>query len=196
MKTIKEIITNESIVKKSRFISIIYPISDITEIEPIINKLKIKYKTSTHICYAYIINNIRKANDDGEPSGTAGLPILTVLERYDMNYVLAVVIRYFGGIKLGAGGLIRAYSNSINDLLKETELIEPTLGLLITFTADYNHKKELEYLINNYQIVQKQFNEKVSYTIKMPINDWETLKNSYKLINIDYIEKEKILIAK
>ncbi len=194
MKTIKEIISNEIIIKKSKFIGIIYPISTIDEVDNILRQLKLKHKNSTHICYSYIIDSKRKANDDGEPSGTAGIPILTVLERYDMNYILGVVIRYFGGIKLGAGGLIRAYSNTINDLLKQATLIEPILGITVTLITDYQYKKELEYLINKYQIINKQYNNQISYTIKIPITDWTNIKENHNLTNITYIEHEKVLI--
>ncbi|MFA5407982.1 MAG: YigZ family protein, partial [Bacilli bacterium] len=108
MKTIKETFKNELTIKNSKFIAILFPLSNEDKIDEIINNLKSQYKNATHYCYAYIIDNIKHSNDDGEPSGTAGQPILNVLEGNDLNNVLCVVIRYFGGIKLGAGGLIRA----------------------------------------------------------------------------------------
>ena len=114
MNTIKETIENTLIIKNSRFITIIYNINDINDIDKYLKLVKDKYKDATHYCYAYILPNNIKCSDDGEPSGTAGKPILDVLTKHNLNFVLAIVVRYFGGIKLGAGGLIRAYSKCIS----------------------------------------------------------------------------------
>ena len=110
--------------KKSRFITKLYYIEDVNKVNDIINELKKEYKKCTHICYSYIIGPNAKAVDDGEPSGTAGKPILNVLQKKDMTNVLCVVIRYFGGIKLGAGGLVRAYTKSASEVIKLVNLIE------------------------------------------------------------------------
>lgn len=115
---------NEIIIKKSRFITKLYYIEDVNKVNDIINELKKEYKKCTHICYSYIIGLNAKAVDDGEPSGTAGKPILNVLQKKDMTNVLCVVIRYFGGIKLGAGGLVRAYTKSASEVIKLVNLIE------------------------------------------------------------------------
>ena len=109
---------NEIIIKKSKFITKLYEIKDVNEINPIIDNLKKEYKKATHICYAYIINGQEKAVDDGEPSGTAGRPILNVLQKKKLNEIMVVVIRYFGGVKLGAGGLVRAYTKSTSEVIK------------------------------------------------------------------------------
>ena len=110
---------NEIIIKKSRFITKLYYIEDVNNVNDIINELKKEYKKCTHICYSYIIGPNAKAVDDGEPSGTAGKPILNVLQKKDMTNVLCVVIRYFGGIKLGAGPLLRSYSKVANMLINK-----------------------------------------------------------------------------
>lgn len=115
---------NEIIIKKSRFITKLYYIEDVNNVNNIINELKKEYKKCTHICYSYIIGPNAKAVDDGEPSGTAGKPILNVLQKKNMTNVLCVVIRYFGGIKLGAGGLVRAYTRSASEVIKLVNLIE------------------------------------------------------------------------
>ncbi len=115
---------NEIIIKKSRFITKLYYIENTNKVNDIINELKKEYKKCTHICYSYIIGPNAKAVDDGEPSGTAGKPILNVLQKKDMTNVLCVVIRYFGGIKLGAGGLVRAYTKSASEVIKLVNLIE------------------------------------------------------------------------
>ena len=112
-------IENEIIIKKSKFITKLYEIDNTDCISEIIDNLKKEYKKATHICYAYIVNGQEKAVDDGEPSGTAGRPILNVLQKRKENNKLVVVIRYFGGIKLGAGGLVRAYTKSASEILKK-----------------------------------------------------------------------------
>lgn len=124
MYVIDKNIENEIIIKKSRFITKLYYLDDVDEIQNIINNLKKEHKKCTHICYAYIINGKEKAVDDGEPSGTAGRPILNVIQKKNVTNVLAVVIRYFGGLKLGAGGLVRAYTSSTSEAFKLVNLIE------------------------------------------------------------------------
>ncbi len=109
---------NEIIIKKSKFLGFLYEISNLNEINDILNTLKKENKKATHICYAYKVGINAKYFDDGEPSGTAGKPIYNILEKKNLDNTLIVVIRYFGGIKLGAGGLFRAYSNTASDLLK------------------------------------------------------------------------------
>ena len=124
MYVIDKNIENELIIKKSRFITKLYFIENINEIPKIIDNLKKEYKKATHICYAYSINNNQKAIDDGEPNGTAGKPILNVINKKNITNILVVVIRYFGGIKLGAGGLVRAYTNSTSEAFKLVNLKE------------------------------------------------------------------------
>ena len=114
-------IENEIIIKKSRFIAKLYKIDNVDEVNIIIDKLKKEYKKATHFCFAYSINGQEKAFDDGEPSHTAGMPILNVIHLKKINNILIVVIRYFGGIKLGAGPLTRAYSKSASEIIKKLE---------------------------------------------------------------------------
>ena len=118
MKTISSNIENEIVINKSRFICKIYKVYNEEEVLDKLKDIKKEYKDATHYCYSYIIDNTKRFNDDGEPGGTAGMPILNVLENSNLNYILAVVIRYFGGIKLGAGGLLRAYSSAANEATK------------------------------------------------------------------------------
>lgn len=108
-------------VKKSKFIGYFYKVDNIINVKKTLEGLKKEHKKSTHICYAYKIvgeNYAEKAFDDGEPNGTAGKPILNVINKKGLNNVLVVVVRYFGGIKLGAGGLVRAYSKTASEVLK------------------------------------------------------------------------------
>ena len=123
MKTIED--SNYTIViNKSKFICELLYINNQDEIDSKLKDIKHKYKGATHYCYAYIYDNNKRFNDDGEPGGTAGMPILNVLENNNLNHVLCVVIRYFGGIKLGAGGLVRAYTKSASEVIKLVNLIE------------------------------------------------------------------------
>ena len=142
MKSIKSNTENEHIIKKSKFITKLYKVSNENDAIDILNETKKIYKDSTHICYGYIINNTKRFSDDFEPSGTAGLPILKVLENNELNNILCIVIRYFGGIKLGAGGLIRAYSNSVSEALNKTEIINLINGIKVEIIFTYESIKK------------------------------------------------------
>ena len=124
MYSIDKNIDNTIILKKSKFITKLYRADSIEEINNILNSIKSEYQDATHICYGYILSEIEKCSDDGEPSKTAGIPILNVLKKNNLTNVLAIVIRYFGGIKLGAGGLIRAYGNSVSEAIKQATIME------------------------------------------------------------------------
>ena len=115
MKLLNEYILE---IKKSKFIGYYYQVESIEEIETILENLKKEHKKAKHFPYAYKINGQIKKSDDKEPSGTAGMPILNIIDRNDLNYTLIVIVRYFGGIKLGAGGLLRAYSNTAKECIK------------------------------------------------------------------------------
>ncbi len=115
MEKIKE---EEIIIKKSRFIGIRYQVENKEEIDNILLSLKKEHKKARHIPYAYKIGNIEKKSDDKEPAGTAGSPIHNIIMRNNLDKTLIVVIRYFGGVKLGSGGLIRAYSEAANLVAK------------------------------------------------------------------------------
>ena len=189
MKTISNNIDNEIIINKSKFITKLIKINDKKEIREIIDDLKKQDKDATHICYAYIINGKMKAIDDGEPSGTAGVPILNVLKQNDLDYILGVVIRYFGGIKLGSGGLIRAYSNSITEALNKTTIKDIEYGKLISIKFNYNDSKEIEYILKDYEIINKNYDDLIEF--KLIAND--ELINKLKKYNLKIsIEKELI----
>ena len=143
MFTIKNDLNGELIVNKSRFITYVYKVNNVLEVNEKIDALKAKYKDATHYCYSYIIDNIKRFNDDKEPSHTAGMPILNVLESKNLNYVLAVVVRYFGGIKLGAGGLIRAYTKSLTETIKNSKIVEIEKGLEVKIIINYDMQKSL-----------------------------------------------------
>lgn len=193
MKSIKFNIENEFIIKKSKFITKLYFVTSEIEIKNILNENKNHYKDATHICYAYILNNVQRFNDDSEPSGTAGMPILNVLKNNNLNNVLCVVIRYFGGIKLGAGGLIRAYCSSVSEALNRTEIINVVNGKKIELTFSYDDIKKVNHIINGINIVDKQFDENVKYIIIVKEKNVNSLINQLtELCNIKI--KENTLI--
>lgn len=178
MFTIKENVSSELIINKSKFITFIYKIETIGDINTILKELNVKYKDATHICYAYILGNQKKASDDGEPSHTAGMPILNVLENKKLNNVLAVVIRYFGGIKLGAGGLVRAYSNSVSGALENAVITKVTKEIKLRIEFDYSNINNVNYVLRDYNITHKEFNDNVIYEFIYEENNYpENLDN-------------------
>ena len=189
MKTIKENIVYKYEINKSIFITTLIRVKSKDEAILELNKIRQKYSDATHNCYAYIIDDIKKSSDDNEPGGTAGVPMMEVLLKNDINYILCVVTRYFGGIKLGAGGLVRAYSTSVGNALKSAELIELIDGYKININIEYGMQKQLEYLLKNNKFT-KEYNELVEYTIYSP----EELLSILEQSNFKYeiIKKEKI----
>lgn len=182
MKTIKDNNKNEIIIKNSRFICLLYKLDNINNIDNILNNIKKEYKDATHYCYAYIFDNTYKSSDDGEPGGTAGMPILNVLKNNNLNYVLAIVVRYFGGIKLGAGGLVRAYTKSITEALKTSDIIDLIDGYNLIIEFDYDKVKEIDYLLKNSIINNKKFDNKIIYDIDIDSNMYKTIKNNNNII--------------
>lgn len=158
------------IIKKSEFITELYRVFSVDEFNTILKDAKKRHPKATHICTAYRIQQFEKSNDDGEPSGTAGLPMLEVLRKQSIIDVCALVIRYYGGIQLGAGGLTRAYSGSVAQALETVKLnpIMDMLDTIIEFPIPFtdiilNRLKDIE-------ILNKSFTDYVQLTIRS-IND-------------------------
>lgn len=190
MKTIRSNTTSELTIKNSRFITLLLKISSQDNISQIIEKAKKEYPKANHYCYAYITENEKKSSDDKEPGGTAGMPMLNILEKEQIINVIAITIRYFGGIKLGAGGLVRAYSKSVKNALNCTEKIELELGYQILLITSYDNQKNLDYLLRNYHIISKEYQEQVKYVIDLPQDKLDILSNyQYQIIKKYYIEK-------
>ena len=158
------------ILKKSEFITELYRVFSVDEFNTILKDAKKRHPKATHICTAYRIQQFEKSNDDGEPSGTAGLPMLEVLRKQNIIDVCALVIRYYGGIQLGAGGLTRAYSGSVAQAIEKVKLnpIVNMIDTIIEFPITYtdiilNRLKDVE-------ILNKSFSDNVQLTIRS-IND-------------------------
>ena len=193
MYTIKNNVSDELIINKSKFITYLYKVKNIEDVNTYLDELKNKYKDATHICYAYIINNTKRFSDDNEPNGTAGVPILNVLENNNLNYVLCAVVRYFGGIKLGAGGLLRAYSSSCKECLNKTSFNEILIGKRITISFNYDNSKYIDNLLKDINIIDKKFDSTISYTFELDESKYNIIDslNSYIIEIIDNIEIEK-----
>ncbi|WP_214721898.1 YigZ family protein [Exiguobacterium sp. s192] len=145
--TVKENGFHEIIIQKSRFITYLARATSEQEAQSFIADLKKKHHDANHNCSAYVIgerNEIQKANDDGEPSGTAGVPMLEVLKKRNLRNTVVVVTRYFGGIKLGGGGLIRAYGSSVSEALNAVGIVERVAHDLVEITVDYTWLGKLE----------------------------------------------------
>ena len=195
MYSIKNNVENTIEIKKSKFITKLYKIDNINEINSILEEINNEHKNATHICFAYILEGKEKCSDDGEPSGTAGLPILNILKKKNLTNILAVVIRYFGGIKLGAGGLVRAYSNSVVDSLKETDIVELEEGYLIEVEFSYNQMKLIDYILTDKKIIQKIYDTNIIYKFYLNQAELSFITELEKTV-IHMSIKNKVLIQK
>lgn len=158
----------ETEIKKSRFICHLKRVADETEAQEYIQLIKKEHWKANHNCVAYLIgdqNDIQRAYDDGEPTGTAGVPMLEVLKKQDLKYVVAVVTRYFGGTKLGAGGLIRAYGKSVSLALDEVGVVSRDLQVTISVTVSYPASGKLENSLNEsaYTLVDILYTDNVTF---------------------------------
>ncbi len=173
-KTIYKGASGEFDVKKSKFIGTIMPASTEEEALSFIDKMKKKYYDANHNCYAYIIagdNEISRFNDDGEPSRTAGMPMLDILVGEELKNVVAVVTRYFGGIHLGTGGLVRAYSDATRIALENCKIIEKQKGRKINVRMDYTSHGKIQYILSeeNIPILDTNYTELVDMTYISPV---------------------------
>ena len=189
MKKIKLNIKNLFVIKKFKIFTIIHKIVSSNK-KSYFLLIKKEYPKATHYCYAYIYNEIKHSSDDNEPTGTAGLPMLNVLEHENLNKILCIVIRYFGGIKLGAGGLIRAYTKSVTEALKEAFFLDLEKGYKINIEFSYNLEKQISYLLKDYKIINKKFDKTISYLVEIPESFLNKLYNyNYQIIEEIYIKK-------
>jgi uncharacterized YigZ family protein len=202
--TVKETGQHEIVIDKSRFIAHISRATTEEEAINFIQKIKKEHNSATHNCSAYLIgetDNIQKANDDGEPSGTAGVPMLEVLKKRELKDTVAVVTRYFGGIKLGAGGLIRAYGKSVSEGLNHIGVVQRQLHQIVHITVDYTLLGKMENELRNsvYPIKEMNYLDKVEIQMYVPvkeadvfqewITDLSNAQSEIKLGEQDYLEK-------
>jgi YigZ family protein len=180
--TIKENSYDEFVEKKSTFITHLVRVTSEEEAREFIQKMKKKHYDATHVCSCYVVgdnNEITRANDDGEPSGTAGAPMLDVLVKNEIKNVCATVIRYFGGTKLGTGGLVRAYGGGIINALKNATLVERKDALEIRLELDYSLNGKIEYEIEktNFIVNNLEYTDKIIYTIYVMEEDYDSFQS-------------------
>ncbi|MDY6277385.1 MAG: YigZ family protein [Bacteroidales bacterium] len=163
----------------SRFIAFAYPVESVEEVKPLVDALKKEYHDARHHCFAYRIGHkgdAFRANDDGEPSGSAGRPILGQIDSAGLSDILVVVVRYFGGIKLGIPGLIRAYKTSTADALASATIIEKTACKAFKIQFDYLSMNSVMKVLKDMGLPQtdQQFGEKCSIATKVPLSQIDT----------------------
>lgn len=159
--------------KRSKFIAFAYPVSSSEEVKIILDQLRKDYYDARHVCWAYMLGADRdnfRSNDDGEPSGTAGKPILGQINSNQLSNIMIAVVRYFGGIKLGTGGLIVAYREAAAIAITNAQIIEQIVMKQIKFTFDYLQMNDVMKLIKEYdcKILSQDFQLNCSIEIEMP----------------------------
>lgn len=208
MENFKTVLKNETaevLEKKSRFISYVYHVEDEKNIEKLIKEMRRKYHDARHVCFAWrIIKDgqvIERASDDGEPSGTAGAPMLSILKKENLCNILILVIRYFGGILLGTGGLVRAYSEATQKVIEKSEIVIMTNGVEIEVKLEYSNLDIFKYYCknNDINITNIQYLDDIIIKVEMEtyvkdkmLKEFETktLKiKEYKIIGEKYIAK-------
>ena len=188
--TIKENVQAEITEKKSKFIANIIKVENKNEAEEKILKLKKKYYDAKHNCIAYRIQEnegiIEKASDDGEPQGTAGQPILKILQKNNLCNILVVVTRYFGGILLGTGGLVRAYSEATTKALEKAIKVRNILGIKMEAILEYNEYEKFKYYckINEINIQNVKYEENIVCNITLEEKTKEKLISDFEIKNI------------
>lgn len=201
--TIKENVNAEIVVKKSKFICNLIKAETQEEAEHIIKQIKKKYYDARHNCIAYRILEdekiIEKSSDDGEPSGTAGGPMLNILQKNNLCNVVVVVTRYFGGILLGTGGLVRAYSDATLEAINISQKVEKCLGIEAEVEIEYNNLETFKYYcrINNIFLEDLNYSDKIICKIQFEekikpqlLEDFETKK--INLIDLRFLSKKII----
>ncbi len=170
----------EIVEKKSRFIATIRPVESEEEANSFIDEMKKKYYDARHNCSAFVIGSkgqLTRSSDDGEPSGTAGRPMLEVLLGSEIRNIAVVVTRYFGGTLLGTGGLVRAYSGAVKKALEECETARQHFGVRLKIKTDYNSVGKIQYILSskNIDIEDSIYAENVEMTVIVPIEDYDRL---------------------
>lgn len=200
--TINDNFENSIEIKKSNFITHLFSVTSVDEVNVYLEEIRKEHYKANHNCYAYIIGKnmeIKKSSDDGEPSMTAGRPILNAMEKNDLTNALIVVTRYFGGIKLGASGLIRAYSSSAGEVIKCAELVKKVYTTKVKISYDYSLHGKIETFLRSlgYKLDNAEFTDKVEYKVYVPIEDKEKFKKDLIALTnakINITEEDNIYI--
>ena len=191
--TIKNNLETEIVVKKSKFIANLIKVTSKQDAEEKIKNIKKKYFDARHNCISYRVledeNIIERFSDDGEPQGTAGKPMLNILQKNNLVNVLIVVTRYFGGILLGTGGLVRAYSDSLLKAIDENEIRQLVIGIECEVNLEYNNFEKFKYYCKNNDINIKDtiYTEEIVCKIELEEDIKEKLIKDYELKNINLL---------
>ena len=181
MFTIVKDFRQEIVIEKSRFICTLKKVQSEAEAQEFIKTIKKEFWDATHNCSAYIVDDMaQRSSDDGEPSGTAGLPMLEVLRKNKLTNTAAVVTRYFGGIKLGAGGLVRAYTNSVAEAVKATGIAQKVLVSKFSFIYDLNEVGKILNILYQqqlFEIADVEYGLKAKVILKMKDSDKEAAED-------------------
>ncbi len=183
MYTIKENKSDELIIKKSKFITYLFKINNVNEFSHYLKKVKDWHPDATHYCYAYRLNNLMKYSDDHEPTGTAGKPILDILLKKDLTNVLIIVVRYFGGTKLGTGPLLRAYRQASMQVIDNDNIIFAIKYITVQIKTCYTNKKMLDKLLKDALIKEIIFDQDITYIVDIAKDDLQELTEK----KIDYV---------
>ncbi len=180
MNTIGKDVIVEQEINKSSFITYLKLVTTPLDAKNYIKEIKEIHPNATHHVTAYLVGPTGEhghANDDGEPSGTAGLPVLDVFKKNDITNFVCIVVRYFGGIKLGAGGLVRAYSSSASLALKEAGIAPIINYETLELIFNYGFMNIIENKLKSYEIISKDFTTNVTIKVKVPVSDVSTIKD-------------------
>lgn len=204
--TINNNIEAEIVEKKSKFIANLYYIENENDVDNLLNSIRKEHYNARHNCYAYRIIDgnsiVERSSDDGEPSGTAGSPMLNILQKNNIVNVLVVVTRYFGGILLGTGGLVKAYSDSMKKALEQAEFMIINLGLEVMVKLSYSELDRAKYFFSNngIEIFNEEYGEKIKLILNVPKEKATLLddfcKNNDNILNKKIIKDKLIKVKK
>ena len=195
MYTIEGEVINKIEITKSLFITYMKHVETVKEAKEYLDALRLKHPDATHHVSGYIIGKTGENghySDDGEPSGTAGMPIFDVLRKNELTNIVIDVVRYLGGIKLGAGGLVRAYSKSASEAIKLKGIVPIIDYTYFEVSFDYSLLKSIERVLINNEILERKFSNDVTLVCKVPMYDFEKLVATIKNITSN-IAKIKVL---
>lgn len=180
MKSTQSIIKTELVINKSTFINYLIPVKDLENVHSNLTKLRKEFSDASHHCFAYILGKnqgVQKYSDDGEPSKTAGYPMMEVLKKHNLTNILNVSIRYFGGIKLGSGGLVRAYTKSCANGVAKAEFSFLETYCQLVIEVPFHHIGNVEkYIRDNFKLLDTNYGDYVSYIIEIKKSLMQDLK--------------------
>ncbi|MGF6726510.1 putative YigZ family protein [Paraburkholderia sp. GAS41] len=180
--TLSTAVSSELEIRKSRFIAHAIPVADRDAAMAELRRLRAENPTATHVCWALLAGGQSGMSDDGEPSGTAGRPILEVLRHHDLDGVLAAVVRYYGGVKLGAGGLVRAYTDAIARVLQDAPRVERIAQTLLTVEISYPDEARVRRWIEQeaYTLADSAYEMEVRLTVSLPVTAVEKARDALR----------------